>query len=638
MATSIFDQKIFKLNRIKYQELWDDAVAYVKKTYQASNQQFTLASPFVQLLSVILHLGRMILYYIEDSVTSLNIMTASRPDNIRGLAMLTGHKSQRVMSAKAAARIKYTDNGNQEINGKVVYIPNKLALQNTLSGMSYIVLFGAETAKMTMTAGNYVDCTLLQGVLKYQRVTSNGRQFQSFNISERNYREIEQYFINVYVNNEAWTIVDSILDMSYNQKAVMVRTGLTSGIDIFFGNGDFGKIPEDGSMILVEYVVSDGIGGNAQATYMNNADNPWKFSGVGYMEDNSTVQLNGNFSIELITDLIFGASSEDIGLTQLIAPHTSRAFVLANETNYKYFLQRTGMFSSVEIIKGYSSQDANASAKIAYSKAEQEYNAYYDQWQEAVAQYGESSEQAQVLHDKVENALNDMTIANQKIEDTDMPDNTVYLMLIPDITKRITSSVNYFTCNESLFVLTPDEQYNILQMIEDSGQKIITMENRIMQPKTPRFAVNANVKLWEGYDVKDVYSRALEVLSKYFINNTRKDIIPLSDITALFENVEGVDSVRVWFDADVRNSEIYQEDEFYGIDEFGDVVLTRRYTSSNGNARKVRDILPLFRGGFTSPDGVEYSEIQSFENRSAFNMTLTAYTRNKRLSTTNPID
>ena len=192
-------------------------------------------------------------------------------------------------------------------------------------------------------------------MLKYQRVTSNGRQFQSFNISERNYREIEQYFINVYVNNEAWTIVDSILDMSYNQKAVMVRTGLTSGIDIFFGNGDFGKIPDDGSMILVEYVVSDGIGGNAQATYMNNADNPWKFSGVGYMEDNSTVQLNGNFSIELVADLIFGASSEDIGLTQLIAPHTSRAFVLANETNYKYFLQRTGIFSSVEIIKGYSS-------------------------------------------------------------------------------------------------------------------------------------------------------------------------------------------------------------------------------------------------------------------------------------------
>lgn len=65
------------------------------------------------------------------------------------------------MSAKAAARISYINDGNTELDGKVVYIPNKTAVQNTLSGMSYIILFGAETAKMTMTSGNYVDCTLL---------------------------------------------------------------------------------------------------------------------------------------------------------------------------------------------------------------------------------------------------------------------------------------------------------------------------------------------------------------------------------------------------------------------------------------------------------------------------------------------
>jgi len=42
----MFDQKIFKLNRIKYEELMQDAIDYVKKTYQASTQNFTLASPF----------------------------------------------------------------------------------------------------------------------------------------------------------------------------------------------------------------------------------------------------------------------------------------------------------------------------------------------------------------------------------------------------------------------------------------------------------------------------------------------------------------------------------------------------------------------------------------------------------------
>ena len=641
MATndnSIYNLKIFKLNRIRYEELMEDAVNYVKKTYQATTQNFTLASPFAQMLSVVLHLGRMILYYIEDSVTSLNIMTASRPDNIRGLAMLTGHKAQRVMSARCAAEIVYNNTGNQQIDGKVLYLPNKMTVQSALSGMSYIILFGADTAKLSLVAGNHVDCSLLQGVLKYQRVTSTGQPLQSYNISERNYREIEQYFINVYVNNEPWIIVDSMMDMSYNQKAVLVRTGLNSGIDIFFGNGDFGMIPPAGAMILVEYVVSDGIGGNLSASMANNTETAWKFGGMGYLEDGSQVTLNENFVLKMKTDLIFGAASEDVALTQMIAPHTSRAFVLANETNYKYFLQRLGMFSTVEVIKGYSVQDANTIAQISYDKAQQEYFTIFDEWQKVVAQSGESSDEAQAVYQKMQNALRRMTEAESKVEDTEMPDNTVYLMLIPDINKRITSSVNYFTCNESLFTLTEDEQYNILNMIEDSGQKIITMENRIINPKIARFSVNANVKIWEGYNFQNVYSDCLGRLSNYFLKNTRKDIIPLSDITAMLENVEGVDSVKVWFDADVNNAEIYQQGSFYGIDEFGDVVLTRTYTNSIGNTRKIRDILPLFRGGFTSPDGIEYSSVQSIDSKSAFNLNLISYTKNTRLSTTNPIN
>lgn len=153
--------KIFKLNRIRYQELIEDAINYVKQTYRASNQSFTMASPFAQLLSVMMHLGRMILYYIEDSVTSLNIRTASRPDNIRGLAQLTGHQAARPASARAAARLYVLNTGNEDLSGKVVYIPNKTALQSTINGMSYIMLLGADTGRITMDAGNYIDCNLV---------------------------------------------------------------------------------------------------------------------------------------------------------------------------------------------------------------------------------------------------------------------------------------------------------------------------------------------------------------------------------------------------------------------------------------------------------------------------------------------
>jgi hypothetical protein len=73
-------------------------------------------------------------------------------------------------------------------------------------------------------------------------------------------------------------------------------------------------------------------------------------------------------------------------MTQLLAPHASRAMVLANETNYKYFLMRMGQFSTVEVIKGYSSQDANAQAQLNYQTLQQDYYNAYTQWQEIVAQ------------------------------------------------------------------------------------------------------------------------------------------------------------------------------------------------------------------------------------------------------------
>ena len=449
---------------------------------------------------------------------------------------------------------------------------------------------------------------------------------------------MEEYFINIYVNGERWDIVKSIIDLGYRQKGVVVRTGLTGGIDVFFGNYDMGEVPPAGATIMCEYIISDGMAGNLSKSFVNSTDDAWQINGNGYLEDGSSISLNDNFIIKMNTSLIFGAISEDVTLTQMIAPHVSRSFVLANETNYRYFFKRMNMFSTIEIVKGYATKDANVAAKIMYDRAETIYNNAYNKWRAAVAQYGETSNEANDLYTDVVNALDNMTIAQNKVDETNLNDNTVYILLIPDIAKRISSSQNYFNCDEKLFTLSDEEQYNILQMIENSGQKIITMENRMLVPKIARFAVNANMKLWEGYNKQSVYTDCLSKLSDYFIEQTRKDMIPVSDITALFEGVEGVDSVKVWFDADEANQDIYGQRGFYGIDEYGDVVLTRTYISSYGVTKKVRDILPLFRGGFTNPDGIEYSDVQSLEYNSAFNMNVTSYTHNTKLSLDNPVD
>lgn len=345
------EQKIFKLNRLKFSELYNDALDYIKSTYKAAGQTFNTASPFGQLLQVMLHLGRMIFYYIEDSISGLNIRTAYRPDQIKGLAMLAGHDAARPIAARGAIKISYYDTGDPRLTGNICYFPNKTQIINKINGFVYTILLGADNGKITMQAGNYIEANVIQGVIKMQAATGTGEPLQSFNFAERNYATVDQYYLNVYVNGEPWEIVSSLFDLGYQQKGVLVRTGINSGIDIFFGNGTMGAIPPVGASIVVEYCVCDGNIGNVTKEFIN-GDLYWEIEGDGMLTDGSTIKLDNIFRITCLSDIIFGTNAEDSELTQVLAPHVSRSFVLANEVNYKYFFRRMNMFSAVEIIRG----------------------------------------------------------------------------------------------------------------------------------------------------------------------------------------------------------------------------------------------------------------------------------------------
>lgn len=620
-----YNIKIFSLNRIRYEELWEDCLAYVRKTYSDNAEKFSTASPFAQILSVCLHLFRMALYYIEDAITGLNIKTAWRPDQIRGLARLTGHDPGRSISSRAACRLIYTGQGSDEFEGGIVYIPNKITLTNTFNGLTYVVLFSADNARMTMQKGNYVNANIIQGNLRYQQATGTGYELQSFNIAERNYSTIDQYFINVYVNGEAWYKCSSINDMGYQQHACVVKTGQTGGLDVFFGNGNMGAIPPEGAAILVEYLITSGQNGNVEKEFLNQGDY-WKFNNTGYLSDGTEVPLNGLFKVSMLTDIIFGSNYENILLTQQIAPNMSRSMVLANETNYKYFLRKMNMFSVIDIIQGFNTFED--------TQAEQEYNLAYAEYTDAYKTYNylmshrvSSSDVDVTEHKKiVDEAAMKLRRAYQKKQNAKLDDSTIYLFLIPDIRNRITSSANYFTCDETTaFALTEDEKYNILNLIDMSGQGVITVENRILKPLYPRFSVNVQVRIWERFTYQDIYNRIIERLSDYFIDCTRRDRIPKSDLIALIEGIEGVDSVDIHFDADRNNRNIYggTDENYYGIDEHGDVVLSRTVTAVSGDKIEIRDIYPLFRGGFISGmTGLEYSDIQAVDELSAVNVSL----------------
>jgi hypothetical protein len=615
---------IIKTARVRLSELYSDSINFIKQSYDNAEQYFTMASPLGQLLQVILNLGRMILYYIEDSITELNILTASRPNSVKGLASLTGHNPSRGVSARGTLRLTY--NGQKvDIYGNTVIIPNYTVITSTTTALAYTIVLPSQEARLDLTSiNNFLDVNVVQGRLEYQQATGTGDPLQSFNFQSKKGSSIDNYFVNIFVDGKQWKSRDSILDMILNEESVMVKTGQTGGIDIFFGTGYNGKIPNLGSTILVEYLITDGDSGNIRTPEAKALTN-WKFESKGFALNSQEIDLNKILKVSIQKDILFGTLEEPIYLTRLLAPHISRSFVLANTNNYIYFLQKLNMFTIVDAIPGFATfEDQFALDK--YNTAKSSYELLNQQYRILLSTVGANSPQTIAKGAEVSAANQQVYYWQGIINDQKQDDNTVYLYLIPDVNKRIPANQNYYTCGLDSFQLSDLEKNGILDLIEESGQRILTIDNAILALKSPRFVLNITLIIFEGFDINSIREVIISKTSDYFLKNTRRDRIPQSDIVRIIEEIEGVDSVSVWFDADKNNFSIYGNG--YGIDDYGDIILGRTVNDAFGNSVSVKDLYPLIRGGFENINGVFYEDSVVKNKLSTVNIQLRGITPN----------
>ena len=613
---------IFKTQRIRLSELYQDSVNFLSTTYGNVGQYFTMASPMGQLLQVMLNYGRMILFYIEDSITELNMKTASRPNSVKGLASLTGHNPSRSMAARGTLTFSY--NGTKlETYSSVVTIPNYTTLSNQTNGLTYTVILPGEEAIINLTSiNNFLDVNVMQGTIEYQQATGTGDPLQSFNFSTKKGASIDNYFVNVYVNGKLWPVESSILDMTFDQESCMVKTGQTGGLDLFFGNGYNGKVPLLGATITVEYLITDGEPGNINDMTANEKDQ-WKFSSTGYALNGEPVDLNKILNVSVKNTILFGTLEEPLYLTRLLAPHMSRSFVLANANNYIYFLRKLNIFTIIDAIPGFATfEDQYALDK--YNQAKGAYEGIQQQYLNASATYGVNSTQATTIKESLDVANKNLFMTQAILEEQKKDDNTVYLFLIPDVNKRIQPGINYYNAPIESFSLSGNEKRAILDLIEESGQRVITVDNAILNIQYPKFVINMSLILWEGFEYDNVREAIISVTSDYFLKNTRRDRIPVSDLVRVVEGVEGVDSVNIWFDADKDNFNIYRT--FYGIDDYGDIILERTVKDAWNNNVPVKDIYAMIRGGFESMNGVEYEDGTAKNKLSTVNIQVRGYT------------
>lgn len=487
--------------RLKASELMEQAVAFLQRKYNQAAHVFTAASPFGQLLTVIANMAELIFTYIAHTAEELNIKTAQNIETIYGLAQMTGHNAYRGGSAYGMMALKLNTSSDL-IDGNYVTIRNFTKFTIAETGCTYFMNLSSDYIRLTVGDISFVNVNFIQGIPETQTFTSDGTPLQSFNPIVKNMTDNDN--VAVTVNGKEWKRVDSLYDMPADDdlessECFIVKSSVNVGLSIFFGNGEFGKIPPAGSLIEVTYIKTDGIKGNSQSTSLS-----YMFEDTGVDENGNEINLNDVLIVETVSPPMLGCDFEDPEFTKLIAPKTSKSFVLATPENYVSYLSKYNQYS---FIYAYNTKD---DADV------------YD-------------------------------------------DNVVYLKIIPNIKKKLSNSQDYFELPAKEFILSDYEKQSIINALDNSGRMLVNAEVEIVDPKVKRFVINIIVRYFEDIDRTLIRSRIRSKLNNYFLNINRNDIVPLSDIISLVEGIDGVDTCDVFFVNEENeraiNNGYYYEDE-----------------------------------------------------------------------------
>lgn len=544
-------------SKIRAIDLLKQSYLYLSETYGMSDSVFVPSSPTGQILSVVANIAELIFLYLEHAASELNISRAQTVESVHGLSRLTGHDPYRGSAAEGMIKLKLNPSAITSDSSYVKILNNS---QFTIQEANTSYFLNLDTDYITLALdSDPVNVEFVQGIRDEQSFLANGTKLQSYNVNTRGMTDHDR--VEVEVDGKKWKKVDSLYDMNYEEECFLCKSSINMGLTIFFGNGNFGKIPESGKRITVHYINHTGVDGNYSGSNFS-----LNFNTYGLNERGEEVDLNEVLMVEVERPPMFGAYYEPMDLTRMLAPHQSKSFVLATPENYISFLSKYSQFAFVD---AYNTKD------------------------------------------------------DEHVED----DNVVYLRILPNIKDRISkrsTATDYFNLPLSEFTLSPAEKDSVIHLLDNSGQQLISTEVVVEDIVIKKYALVIAVKWFENEDVMKIYSAIRSKLNTYFLNINRQDLVPKSDIISLIENIEGVDSVNVFFLSEENekairdgyyiekfnyfnpNTHLYEtierridlepgEDPGLGLDEFGDIVLKKNEVA-------------VIKGGFMDREGVEFTE------------------------------
>lgn len=602
--------QIINFIELQYEKLSEQIKSWLKSQYSKSDIVFSEASPYGQILKVNKELFTHNIIYNKNSVNQIAIDYVTDDRMISNLARISGHNPTRPISATGTINLKLKTGVDisSQIKGSKIKFNNRTILKNKSNNLYYNIILSTDYVIYNITSDITIQFNIIQGKYETQSFTGQGVKNQSFSVNVDGLSNIENFNFAVFYNGILLSSKSGMIDMLPNEYAYFSRTGFNGGLDIYFGTGDFGFVPDIGSLIEVRYLISDGKNGNI----LNNRINDFTFIDSVYDGNGDILSIEELFDITIENDITFGADKENKVFTKNAIPFVSRNFVLSTPDQFIYTLKKLNMFS---LINAYNTLDENNVNN----------NFYIDQF--ITATFGKNVPERENIRE------------NLKKYFPNIYDNIIYLYLIPNVKNYFVSDYNYFNVPFDAFYLDENEKNKIMNYLRMMGTLSITTNVKIIDPIISRYVINIYVRRFNNDFEDNIRNKIISVVSDYFVNNTRYDRIVKSElIKKIKEEVNGVDSVNLDFickkneDYHRNRNNISSNSNIYNTNDTNLLKPTEvnpdRYDSNKilgidtvqGDIITEKNELAILRGGWYDRNGIYYNDVPIINGLSTINI------------------
>jgi hypothetical protein len=239
--------------------------------------------------------------------------SATVRENVVSLARNIGYVPRSRRSAVATVSFTVQTNSNTP----TISLQAGLVCVGNIDGSSYIFSISESVTKNVVNgSATFDNLSIYQGTFLTKQFIVDGSLDQRF-ILNNSYVDTSTISVNVKGQNEngqgrKYSLVDNIVKVDQNSEIYLIQEVKDEKYELLFGDGRFGKKLENGSIITVNYIVTDGKSGNDAKEF--------SFAGAFKNSNDVTVIPSNSIVVTTNTSSRNGSEIETIDSIKYFAP------------------------------------------------------------------------------------------------------------------------------------------------------------------------------------------------------------------------------------------------------------------------------------------------------------------------------